>query len=76
MQALLDKLIEATSSAYAYPLLIKQLLHTPFRPGTAAGDHLPGSSALQLSDLARSRIGQLASGPFAIWCAGMPLRLP
>jgi fatty-acyl-CoA synthase len=25
-----DNLIEATPSAYAYPLLIKQLLHTPF----------------------------------------------
>ncbi len=54
-------LIDSTTSAYAYPLLIKQLLHTPWR-------HAP-EQEIVYRDLKRlsyrqlhERIGRLASG--------------
>ncbi len=56
-----DNLIEATPSAYAYPLLIKQLLHTPFAQAPLQEIVYRGHQRYNYQTL-RERIGQLASG--------------
>jgi len=58
---MLDHLIEATPSAYAYPLLIKQLLHTPFVQAPQQEIIYQGRQRYNYLTL-RERIGQLASG--------------
>jgi fatty-acyl-CoA synthase len=55
-----DNRIESTPSAYAYPLLIKQLLHTPCRQ--AAGQEIVYQKKLRFTYCElRERIGRLAS---------------
>jgi fatty-acyl-CoA synthase len=56
-----DNLIESTPSAYAYPLLIKQLLHTPFEQAAQQEIVYQTKSRYTYRDL-RERIGRLASG--------------
>ena len=58
---MLDNLIEAAPSAYAYPLLIKQLLHTPFVQAPQQEIIYRGQQRYNYQTL-RERIGQLASG--------------
>ncbi|MDR1709454.1 MAG: fatty acid--CoA ligase [Candidatus Accumulibacter sp.] len=55
------KIIEGTPSAYAYPLLIKQLLHTPL--AIAPGREITYLGKIRYDYRAlRERIGRLASG--------------
>ncbi|MFT3849050.1 MAG: fatty acid--CoA ligase [Propionivibrio sp.] len=55
------KLIQSTPSAYAYPLLIKQLLHTPL--ATAPEQEITYQGKLRYSYRAlNERIGRLANG--------------
>ena len=55
------KLIQKTPSAYAYPLLIKQLLHTPL--ATAPDQEITYQGKLRYTyRTLRERIGRLASG--------------
>ena len=58
---MLDNLIEAAPSAYAYPLLIKQLLHTPFVQAPQQEIIYRGQQRYNYQTL-RERIGQVASG--------------
>jgi len=59
------KIIETTPSAYAYPLLIKQLLHTPL--ATAADQEITYQGKLRYSyRTLRERIGRLAGGLSAL----------
>ncbi len=58
---MLDNLIEAAPSAYAYPLLIKQLLHTPFVQAPQQEIIYRGHQRYNYLTL-RERIRQLASG--------------
>jgi fatty-acyl-CoA synthase len=53
--------IEPTPSAYAYPLLIKQLLHTPLAVNAGPGDHLHGRS--QAPQLPRAAASASAGWP-------------
>ena len=46
---MVGRLIQATKSAYQYPLIFKQLWHTPLRAGAGSGDRLSRSQALHLS---------------------------
>src|SRR5574337_1069213 len=55
-----DNLIETTPSAYAYPLLIKHLLNTPFEQAAEQEIVYRGQHRYTYRDL-RRRIGQLAS---------------
>src|SRR5574337_780380 len=55
-----DPLIEATPAAYAYPLLIKHLLHTPLQQAAEQEIVYRGQHRYTYRDL-RERIGQLAS---------------
>ena len=55
------KIIESAPNAYAYPLLIKQLLHTPL--ATSADQEITYQGKLRYSyRTLRERIGRLASG--------------
>ena len=55
------KIIQSTPSAYAYPLLIKQLLHTPL--ATAPDQEITYQGKLRYSyRTLRERIGRLANG--------------
>ncbi|MBP7526191.1 MAG: AMP-binding protein, partial [Propionivibrio sp.] len=55
------KIIQSTSSAYAYPLLIKQLLHTPL--ATAPDQEITYQGKLRYSyRTLNERIGRLANG--------------
>jgi fatty-acyl-CoA synthase len=55
------KIIQSTPNAYAYPLLIKQLLHTPL--ATAPDQEISYQGRLRYSyRTLRQRIGRLASG--------------
>ena len=55
------KIIQSTSSAYAYPLLIKQLLHTPL--ATAPNQEITYQGKLRYSyRTLNERIGRLANG--------------
>jgi fatty-acyl-CoA synthase len=55
------KIIEGTPSAYAYPLLIKQLLHTPL--ATAPEQEITYQGKIRYSyRMLRERIGRLATG--------------
>ena len=55
------KIIESAPNAYAYPLLIKQLLHTPL--ATAADQEITYQGKLRYSyRTLRERIGRLANG--------------
>ncbi|WP_018605904.1 fatty acid--CoA ligase [Uliginosibacterium gangwonense] len=54
------KLVQSTPSAYAYPLLIKQLLHTPLAFAAEQEITYQGKIRYTYADL-RRRIGQLAS---------------
>jgi len=55
------KIIQSTPSAYAYPLLIKQLLHTPL--ATSPDQEITYQGKLRYTYRAlRERIGRLASG--------------
>jgi acyl-CoA synthetase (AMP-forming)/AMP-acid ligase II len=56
-----DNLIESTPSAYAYPLLIKQLLHTPVAQALQQEIVYQKKLRYTYRDL-RERIGRLASG--------------
>ena len=55
------KIIESTPSAYAYPLLIKQLLHTPLATAPEQEISYQGKVRYSYRTL-RQRIGRLASG--------------
>lgn len=55
-----EHLIETTPSAYAYPLLIKNLLHTPFDQAAEQEIVYRGQQRYTYRDL-RERIGRLAS---------------
>jgi fatty-acyl-CoA synthase len=55
-----DNLIESTPSAYAYPLLIKHLLHTPFAQAPQQEIVYRGKQRYTYLNL-RERIGRLAS---------------
>lgn len=57
--------IEAAPSAYAYPLLIKQLLHTPFTQALDQEIVYQGNLRLTYRTL-RERIGRLAGGLAAL----------
>ena len=48
-----ERIIFVTPSAYSYPLLIKQLLHTPLAQAAAPGDRLPRPEAPDLRRTAR-----------------------
>ena len=55
------KIIESAPNAYAYPLLIKQLLHTPL--ATSADQEITYQGKLRYSyRTLRERIGRLANG--------------
>ena len=55
------KIIQSTPSAYSYPLLIKQLLHTPM--ATAADQEITHQGKLRYSyRTLTERIGRLANG--------------
>ena len=54
-----ENLIESTPCAYAYPLLIKQLLHTPFAEAPQQEIVYRGKQRYTYLRL-RERIGQLA----------------
>ena len=55
------KIIQTTPSAYTYPLLIKQLLHTPL--ATAPDQEISYQGKLRFTyRTLRERIGRLASG--------------
>ena len=55
------KIIEGTPSAYAYPLLIKQLLHTPLAVAPEQEITYQGKIRYTYRTL-RERIGRLAGG--------------
>ena len=55
------KIIPGTESAYSYPLLIKQLLHTPLAIAPDQEITYQGKIRFTYREL-RERIGRLASG--------------